>query len=173
MSSREYIVRVEGKEYTVKITEIASGKFKVVVDGYELEVEAPFATRAESPAIPAAPKPTPPAERVEKPKPVEAEKPKPVKKEAKPAPPPMPEAKPEVPKAPPTTGTVVEASVPGKVLKVLVKPGQRVSKTTVLLTLESMKMELEVYPPKEGIVKEIRVKPGDFVNAGDVLAVLE
>ncbi|RLE37081.1 acetyl-CoA carboxylase biotin carboxyl carrier protein subunit [Candidatus Woesearchaeota archaeon] len=171
--SREYIVRVEGKEYTVKVTEITSGKFKVIVDGYELEVEAPFATGAVSTALPAAPKPVPPAERVEKPKPVEAEKSKPVREEAKPAPPPMPEAKPEVPKAPPTTGTVVEASVPGKVLKVLVKPGQRVSKTTVLLTLESMKMELEVYPPKEGVVKEIRVKPGDFVNAGDVLAVLE
>lgn len=164
MSNKEYIVRVEGKEYVVKVTEITPGKFKVIVGDYELEVEAPFVTGPAS-TTPPAPKPTTPAERVEKPKPI--------KEEIKPTPPSMPKTRPEAPKPLPTAGAIVEAPVPGKVLKVLTKPGQRVSKTTVLLTLESMKMELEVYPPKEGVVKEIRVKPGDFVNAGDVLVILE
>ncbi len=166
-SVREYIVRVGGKEYTVTVTEVSPGKFKVKVDGYELEVEAPLTT-----TIATTPKPsTPPQPARREEKPVVEETSKAVET-AKPQPP-TPTAKPEVPKAPPTGGVVVEAPVPGKILKVLVKPGQRVSKSTVLLTLESMKMELEVYPPRDGVVKEIRVNPGDFVNSGDPLVVLE
>lgn len=167
MSSREYVVRVGGKEYTVKVTEISPGKFKVIVDGHELEVEAPAVT------VGVTPTPTPPmpaTKSVETPKPERRaeEKPKEVV-----TPQPQLATKPEAPTTPPSAGIAVEAPVPGKVLKVLVQPGQKVSKSTVLLTLESMKMELEVYPPGEGVVKEIRVKPGDFVNAGDVLAILE
>ncbi len=163
---REYVVRVSGKEYTVTVTEIAPGKFKVKVDGHELEVEAPI-TQAITPTQPTTKPVVEEKRRVEEKKPSEAivETPKPQ--------PPLPAVKPEVPKTPPTGGIVVEAPVPGKILKVLVKPGQRVTKTTVLLTLESMKMELEVYPPRDGIVKEIRVKPGDFVNSGDPLVILE
>lgn len=165
--SRQYVVRVMGKEYNVIVEEVSPGKFKVKVDGHELEVESPIAT-----GVTVATKPT-----VTEARPVE----KPVRREEKPAPStpvtqpiapaPTPAAKPAVPA--PTGGAAVEAPVPGKILKVLVKPGQKVTKRTVIITLESMKMELEIYPPKDGIVKEIRVKPGDFVNAGDVLATIE
>ncbi len=164
--TREYIVRVGGKEYTVTVTEVAPGKFKVKVDSHELEVEAPI-TQVATPTQPV-PQPV-----VEEKRRIEEKKPSETVVEAPRQQPPMPTAKPEVPKAPPTGGTVVEAPVPGKILKVLVKPGQKVTKTTVLLTLESMKMELEVYPPRDGVVREIRVNPGDFVNSGDPLVILE
>jgi biotin carboxyl carrier protein len=65
------------------------------------------------------------------------------------------------------------AQIPGRVLKVLAKPGDTVTKGTVVLTLESMKMEIEIYAHKEGVIKEILVKPGDVVNAGDTLAIIE
>jgi len=39
--------------------------------------------------------------------------------------------------------------------------------------IEAMKMQNELKSPKQGKVAEIRVKPGDTVAAGDVLAVVE
>jgi glutaconyl-CoA decarboxylase len=71
-----------------------------------------------------------------------------------------------------TGGEVITAPVPGKVVKVLVKPGDRVDEKGVVLTLESMKMELEITSTCSGVVKEVRVKPGDSVNTGDVLVVI-
>ncbi len=67
---------------------------------------------------------------------------------------------------------VITAPVPGKVVKVLVSPGDVVKDKAVILTLESMKMELEITTPTAGIVKEIRVKSGDPVNVGDLLATI-
>ncbi len=173
--SRQYVVRVMGKEYNVSVEEVSPGKFKVKVDGYELEVESPIAAGVTTVAKPATSAPTPtetkppekPERREEKPAPTPA----PTAQPTTPAPAPTPAAKPTAPT--PAGGAVVEAPVPGKILKVLVQPGQKVTKRTVIITLESMKMELEIYPPKDGVVKEIRVKPGDFVNTGDVLAIIE
>ncbi len=168
--SKQYVVRVMGKEYNVTVEEISPGKFKVKVDGYELEVESPIATGITVAAKPTVTETKPkekPARREEKPAP---STPTPAAQPTAPAPAPTPAARPA---APAPAGAAVEAPVPGKILKVLVQPGQKVTKGTVIITLESMKMELEIYPPKDGIVKEIRVKPGDFVNAGDVLAIIE
>jgi acetyl-CoA carboxylase carboxyltransferase component/pyruvate/2-oxoglutarate dehydrogenase complex dihydrolipoamide acyltransferase (E2) component len=52
-------------------------------------------------------------------------------------------------------------------------PGKAVSAGDVLLTLEAMKMEMLIPAPREGLVREIRVKAGEQVGAGQVLAVLE
>jgi acetyl-CoA carboxylase biotin carboxyl carrier protein len=43
----------------------------------------------------------------------------------------------------------------------------------VLLVIESMKMEIPVESPEAGRVVEIRVEPGQSVDEGDVLVVLE
>jgi len=167
--SRQYVVRVMGKEYNVTVEEVSPGKFKVKVDGYELEVESPTVTGVTVATKPVVAESKPverPARREEKTAP-----PTPAAQPTAPAPAPTPAAKPAAPA--PAGGAVVEAPVPGKILKVLVQPGQKVTKRTVIITLESMKMELEIYPPRDGVVKEIRVKPGDFVNTGDVLAIIE
>jgi len=168
--SRQYVVRVMGKEYNVIVEEVSPGKFKVKVDGYELEVESPVTAGVTPTAKPVATtevRGEKPERREEKPKPTPT--PTPAAQPVTPTPAPTPAAKPTAPAG----GAVVEAPVPGKILKVLVQPGQKVTKRTVIITLESMKMELEIYPPKDGVVKEIRVKPGDFVNTGDILAVIE
>lgn len=77
------------------------------------------------------------------------------------------------PQPPPPEGSeVVTAPVPGKVVKVLVSNGDLVKEKSVLLTLESMKMELEITASVSGVVKEVRVRPGDSVNVGDILVII-
>lgn len=69
-------------------------------------------------------------------------------------------------------GTVIEAPMPGKILRVSVSVGTAVKAGDVLLILEAMKMENEISAPSAGTVKEIRAREGDSVNSGDALVVL-
>ena len=59
------------------------------------------------------------------------------------------------------------------VIEVLVKPGDRVAKEGSLITLESDKATMEIPSSDSGIVRELRVKIGDKVSKGSVIAVLE
>ena len=70
-------------------------------------------------------------------------------------------------------GQVLKAPMPGRVVLVEVTLGQRVRKGDGLVILEAMKMENEFRAAGEGTVKEIRVLPGQAVNPGDVLIVIE
>jgi len=63
------------------------------------------------------------------------------------------------------------ANVP--VIEILVAPGDTVKKDQGLLTLESDKATMEVPAPFAGVVKEIRVKVGDDVSEGSVVAVID
>ena len=63
--------------------------------------------------------------------------------------------------------------MPGKVVKVQVDAGATVEKGAGVIVVEAMKMQNEMKSPRTGKVVSINVKPGDTVNAGDVLAVLE
>ncbi|HXG27863.1 MAG TPA: dihydrolipoyl dehydrogenase [Nevskiales bacterium] len=59
------------------------------------------------------------------------------------------------------------------VIEVLVRPGDRVEKEQPLITLESDKATMEVPATEAGIVKQLNVKVGDKVSAGDSILVLE
>ena len=59
------------------------------------------------------------------------------------------------------------------VIEVLVKPGDAIKKDQGLVTLESDKATMEVPSPAAGVLKELRVKVGDEVSEGKVIAVLE
>ena len=59
------------------------------------------------------------------------------------------------------------------VIEVLVKAGDAVGKDQGLVTLESDKATMEVPAPFDGVVKEVKVKVGDEVSEGTVVAVLE
>lgn len=65
------------------------------------------------------------------------------------------------------------AAMPGRVLRVLVAPGEQVTQGQPLLVLEAMKMENEVKSPGAGVVKEIRVSAGQTVETGELMVVLE
>ena len=56
------------------------------------------------------------------------------------------------------------------IIEILIKPGQSVAKDEILLTLESDKATLDVPAPEAGTIGEIKVKVGDKVSQGDLLA---
>ena len=66
----------------------------------------------------------------------------------------------------------VTAPMPGKILSVKVNVGDSVNSGDLVLMLEAMKMENEVFATASGKVTEIRVKSGDNVSTGDILMVI-
>ena len=67
----------------------------------------------------------------------------------------------------------IVAPMPGRIVKVLVKPNERVSARQPLVVVEAMKMENELRAPRGGTVAEVRVSEGASVEANAVLVVLE
>jgi biotin carboxyl carrier protein len=67
----------------------------------------------------------------------------------------------------------ITAPMPGKIVKVLVKPGDHVTARQGVVVIEAMKMENELRASRDGQVKDIHVAEGDLVDAGRLLAVIE
>ncbi|MFN0086043.1 MAG: biotin/lipoyl-containing protein [Blastocatellia bacterium] len=65
------------------------------------------------------------------------------------------------------------APMPGKIVRILLQPGDEVAANQGVLIVEAMKMQNEVQSPRDGKVAEIRVTEGQTVNAGETLAVIE
>ena len=129
-------------------------KYKITINGrtYEVEVEQDSAmivdeyeAYAPAPAAPAAPA-------------------APVAQAAAPAP----------AAAPVVTGNgeTVEAPMPGSIVNVLVKAGQKVNAGDVLVIIEAMKMENEIMAPKNGTITQVVIKQGDKVETGTPLIVI-
>jgi pyruvate dehydrogenase E2 component (dihydrolipoamide acetyltransferase) len=59
------------------------------------------------------------------------------------------------------------------VIEVLVKPGDAIKVEQSLITVESDKASMEIPSSAAGVLKELKVKVGDTVNIGDLLAILE
>jgi biotin carboxyl carrier protein len=67
----------------------------------------------------------------------------------------------------------IVAPMPGKVVRVLVKAGDKVEAGQGLFVVEAMKMQNEIRSPKSGVIERLQVKEGQPVNAGEVLAWVE
>jgi 3-methylcrotonyl-CoA carboxylase alpha subunit len=65
------------------------------------------------------------------------------------------------------------APMPATVASIAVKPGDRVSRGDVLVTLEAMKMELPITAPHDGVVKAVSCREGELVQPGVPLLELE
>lgn len=74
-----------------------------------------------------------------------------------------------VPKDP----TIITAFIPGTVISVCVKPGQKVKVGDVLLLFDAMKMYNNLASPIDAVVKTVNVKPGDRIEKSTVLIELE
>jgi biotin carboxyl carrier protein len=61
----------------------------------------------------------------------------------------------------------------GKILKVEKKAGDRVEEDEVIIVMEAMKMEIPIVAPASGVVKEVKVEPGQAVEADQPLAQIE
>ncbi|MFH1223606.1 MAG: biotin/lipoyl-containing protein [Pseudomonadota bacterium] len=68
---------------------------------------------------------------------------------------------------------IMETRIPGKILDVMVKPGQTVKKGDELFILEAMKMENRVFAPRDGVVKDVLVKKDDVLSIGNKLLSFE
>ncbi len=89
---------------------------------------------------------------------------------AEPTPAPVATAKEEPSqKTAPAGGETVKAPMPGLALKFCVKVGDTVKENDILMIMEAMKMENEIYSPCSGVVTAICVNQGDQLQAGDTL----
>jgi 3-methylcrotonyl-CoA carboxylase alpha subunit len=66
----------------------------------------------------------------------------------------------------------IVAPMPGKVIRVFVKPGDHVAAGDTLFILEAMKMENRLTADAEGVVERVDVGDGDLVDGGQILAVI-
>ena len=64
------------------------------------------------------------------------------------------------------------APMPGRIVSVLVEPGETVREGQAVLVLEAMKMEHTLTAPADGTVEEVRFAPGDLVDEATELVVL-
>jgi 3-methylcrotonyl-CoA carboxylase alpha subunit len=67
----------------------------------------------------------------------------------------------------------VRAPMPGLVVAIQADPGTAVTAGQPLIIMEAMKMQMEIRAPHAGVVREVRVVPGQDVAGNDVLATLE
>ena len=66
----------------------------------------------------------------------------------------------------------VASPMPGAIVSVPVKTGQKVAAGDLLVSLEAMKMETHIAAERDGVIEEVLVGPGDRVMAKDLLIVL-
>jgi glutaconyl-CoA decarboxylase len=146
-------ITVADKTYKVEIGDLAGSPVTVVVDGQAYSVQWERAAAAPAPVASA---PTVPVA-------------------AAPAPQPKPVAPKPASIAPSGKGELFEISapMPGKILKVSAKVGDKVKFGQQVCTLEAMKMESAIQSSTEGTVIAVKVSEGQAVQYGDVLVVLE
>jgi len=68
---------------------------------------------------------------------------------------------------------VISSPMPGKIVKILVKVGDKVKAGDTVIIVSAMKMESEYKVKKDRIIKEIKVKEGDTIQAEQALVVIE
>jgi biotin carboxyl carrier protein len=73
----------------------------------------------------------------------------------------------------PADPRIILSFIPGTVLDIFVKEGDKVNKGDDLMILDAMKMQNKLKCNMDGKVKSIEVKKGDKVSKGNVLLVLE
>lgn len=67
----------------------------------------------------------------------------------------------------------VKSFIPGSVIEIFAKPGQKMKAGEVILTLEAMKMYTKVEMPVDGVIKEIFVNKGDRIPKNMLMVTIE
>jgi len=68
---------------------------------------------------------------------------------------------------------IIEAPLPGKIIRVEVAVGNSVEESGVICIIEAMKMENPILSPVKASVIEVAVSPGQVVKTGEKIAVIE
>lgn len=139
-------IKVGDQWYTVQVGDLSQSPVEVIVEGqtYSVEVEG----------LPAPRQPRPRA--------------------ARPSPPDVSGA-PHRSRSSPggVADKILRSPMAGRVIAILVRPGDRVSAGDEVCVVEAMKMEQSVRAPEEGVVKSVHVQPMDRVTANAPLVELE
>ncbi len=149
---KTFRLTVNDKTYGVEIGDLNQSTIEVRVDGemfsVRLESDAPEVDRGPAPVMSMAANPVAPT--------------------ASPA---APSPRTKGPSTPPaaTDGKVLTAPMPGVVLAVRVKAGDKVKRGEEMVLLESMKMELNILAGSDGVVKKVSVTQGQNVAHGAIL----
>ena len=69
--------------------------------------------------------------------------------------------------------TVIRSPMPGRVISILVRPGERVTAGQEVCVVEAMKMEQSIRATRQGVIKAVLVQPMDSVRTNDPLIELE
>ena len=144
---KDYKIKINGNTYNVTIDEVEGNAAKVEVNGtpYNVEFERP----------------------ISKPKTISVVN----KPAAAPSAGPAPASRPAAAPAAAAGGQTVNSPLPGVVLEIKVKDGDKVTKGQVIMVLEAMKMENAIEAPCDGTVT-IKAQKGDSVLEGAPLAVI-
>jgi biotin carboxyl carrier protein len=136
-------VQVNGKLFAVEIEDLGGALMNVVVDGTSYQVSVEDET-LQTPTM------------VSPPVPVQS----PINTPA-----PRPAAKP----AAVVSGNVLSAPMPGVIMDIRVKPGDKVSHGQQLCALEAMKMKNAIRSPREAVVQSVEVQDKQKVAYGDIM----
>ncbi len=71
------------------------------------------------------------------------------------------------------SGNTISSPMPGKIVKIPVKKGEKVEAGQTVIIVSAMKMESEYKSGREGVIKEILVKEGDTIEGNQPLITLE
>jgi biotin carboxyl carrier protein len=140
---KKFKFTISGKQYEVEVQSFENDKAQVVVNGTQYEVDV--------------------EREKEEAKPVIAPRPK-----AAPAPAATPAAAP----AGDANGVKAVAPLPGTIMQIFVNVGDQVKRGDKILMYEAMKMENNFLAETDGVIKDIKVKVGDNVLQGAVLAII-
>ena len=146
MAVTTFRIKVGDRWYAVQIGDPSRSPVDVTVEGetYSVEVEG-------------LPPKAPPESRPRRQRPTDIA-----------APPPRPQAG-----TPPPSDDIVCSPMPGRVISVQVRPGDRVSRGDEVCVVEAMKMEQSIRATRDGVVKTVHVQPADPVKANGPLIELE
>ena len=133
-------VRIEGRDFAVEVGDLTSRPVRVTVDGKPYEVWPEQAAAQPGPPPGLAPPRSPGGTPRPSPAPVRA-----------------------------AAGMAVRAPIPGVILSVGVKAGERVDRGQELCVLEAMKMKNAIRASRDGTVAVVHVTPGQHVKHNDLL----
>ena len=72
-----------------------------------------------------------------------------------------------------TGSKILKSSMPGRIVRVLCKPGDRVSAGQPLLVLEAMKMENEIAASVSGLIEKVAVTADQKIETGEILLTID
>ena len=150
MALTSFRVKVRGQWYTVEVGDLTCPPVEVIVEGESFLVDLEN--------LPLPPKQSPRRRRG--------------RTGAQAVTPPAPLATNESTHRAPS-GNILRSPMPGRVMSITVRPGQRVSAGEEVCVVEAMKMEQSIRAPWTGVIKVIHVQPLDSVSADDPLIELE